>query len=329
MSSHEHPNQLRHQISIQGDAIRQLIASDLSAQSEQIAAAKRILLVGTGTSFHAAQLGALMFQSAGIDAQAVASVMMAQAPPPARDGDLVVVISHTGETAYALAVRRALIDSGRRFISVAGPRAGWEEAIVTPVVETSETYTVSYTGALTVLALLAASAGAPGLGSAALAQTADRVDAIVADPSAQNPLTPPARAMVIVGPGVWSISAREGALKTREAAHLLCEGYDSENLLHGHAVPYGAGDTLVALQPGDDPDGLTAKLMNAAATAGMDVVEFTEDVIPGSVLLAQIPMTVRLQTVAASLAEQRGEDPDHAITGGWGETELWVAGAPE
>jgi glutamine---fructose-6-phosphate transaminase (isomerizing) len=329
MSPQDHANQLRHQISIQGDTIRQVAALDLSADAAKLAAAKRVLLVGTGTSLHAAQLGALMFQSAGLDAQAIASVTMAQTPPPARDGDLAIVISHTGETAYALSVRKALRDSGRPLISITGPKAAWDEAIVTPVVETSETYTVSYTAALAVLALLATAAGATGLGAAELNKTAERVDAIVADGAAQNPLTPPARAMVIVGPGPWAITANEGALKIREAAHVLCEGYDSENLLHGHAVPYGPEDTLVALQPGDDPDGLTAKLIDAGASVRMGVHTFVEEPVPASVLLAQIPMTVRLQIVAASLAEQRGEDPDHAITGAWNDSELWVAGAPK
>jgi glutamine---fructose-6-phosphate transaminase (isomerizing) len=329
MSTQDHANQLRHQISIQGETIRKITGLELSPHAAKLAAAKRVLLVGTGTSLHAAQLGALMFQSAGLDAQAIASVTMAQTPPPARDGDLAIVISHTGETAYARSVRKAMLDSGRPFISITGPKAAWDEAIVTPVVETSETYTVSYTAALAVLALLASAAGAPGLGAAELTKTAERVDAIVADTAAQNPFTPPARAMVIVAPGPWAITAHEGALKIREAAHVLCEGYDSENLLHGHAVPYGAGDTLLALQPGADPDGLTAMLTDAGASSAMEVHTFAEDSSSGSVLLAQIPMTVRLQILAASLAEQRGEDPDHAITGAWNDTELWVAGAPE
>jgi hypothetical protein len=48
----------------------------------------------------------------------------------------------------------------------------------------------------------------------------------------------------------------------------------------------------------------------------------------GTVYLAQIPMTVRLQLLAAQLSEAKGTDPDRAITGGWAEARLWSAGAP-
>src|SRR3712207_7174955 len=35
----------------------------------------------------------------------------------------------------------------------------------------------------------------------------------------------------------WQVTAREGALKLREAARRLAEGFDAEYLLHGSAVP--------------------------------------------------------------------------------------------
>jgi glutamine---fructose-6-phosphate transaminase (isomerizing) len=46
------------------------------------------------------------------------------------------------------------------------------------------------------------------------------------------------------------------------------------------------------------------------------------------VFLAQIPVTVRLQLLAAQLTEAKGTDPDRAITGAWAEPQLWNAGAP-
>ena len=52
---------------------------------------------------------------------------------------------------------------------------------------------------------------------------------------------------MITGAGPAAITAREGALKVREAARVLAEGYDVEYLLHGSAVPLGRRDHLVAL----------------------------------------------------------------------------------
>lgn len=107
MTTNRDSSQLRSMISLQAEAIRQVAGFDLDEHRESLGSARRVLLTGTGTSLHAAQLGALMFQSAGIDAWALPSVTMAQTPPPPRGGDLLIVISHTGETAYALAARAA------------------------------------------------------------------------------------------------------------------------------------------------------------------------------------------------------------------------------
>ncbi|MBA3691016.1 MAG: hypothetical protein H0W82_06355, partial [Actinobacteria bacterium] len=45
-------------------------------------------------------------------------------------------------------------------------------------------------------------------------------------------------------------------------------------------------------------------------------------------LLAQIPLTVRLQLLALRIAEERGQDPDVVITGPWADAGLWAIGAP-
>jgi glutamine---fructose-6-phosphate transaminase (isomerizing) len=49
---------------------------------------------------------------------------------------------------------------------------------------------------------------------------------------------------------------------------------------------------------------------------------------PASPVLAQLPLTVRLQLLAAEFAGQRQTDPDVAITGSWADGALWEAGAP-
>ena len=46
-------------------------------------------------------------------------------------------------------------------------------------------------------------------------------------------------------------------------------------------------------------------------------------------LLAQIPLTVRLQLLALRSALERGQDPDTVITGNWAEPGLWRIGRPD
>ncbi|XVU29716.1 SIS domain-containing protein [Actinoplanes sp. CA-054009] len=300
-------------IAAQPDVISALAAEPVTA-ADRLADARRIWLVGTGTSLHAAELGAAALETAGRDARAIAANRFT-APRP---GDAAVVITHTGQTAHARRARQLALDAGLPLVSITGPDVDWPEAVRTPVAEKSETYTVSYTAALTVLAGVAHRLGAPGLDPSKIQDTADAVRRVIADPAVDT-IPIPARAMAIVGPGDWSVTAREGALKIREAARLLCEGFDPDRLLHGAAVPYGSADTLLALAPSDE---LTAGLAHAARVSGLGVFVLPA---PGDGLLAQIPMTVRLQLLALRFARQRAQNADIAITGAWSDHTLWEA----
>jgi glucosamine--fructose-6-phosphate aminotransferase (isomerizing) len=307
-------------IRAQPAALEAVAALDLTAARRTLQGARRIWLAGTGTSAHAAELGATALQEQGFDARwetAAAFARRASSLPP---GDAAILITHTAQTAYALRSRTALLAAGTPLISITGPRIGWPEAVATPVTELSETYTVSYTTALAVLARLAA----PGID---LGATVRRVRQVIAEAGLEA-LAAPQRAMAIVGAGDWAVTAREGALKIREAARILCEGFDAERLLHGAAVPYTARDTLIVLQPDADPDGLTAALGEAARAEGVRVVTLAGEPPAASSLLAQIPMTVRLQLLAARFAEERAQDPDVAIVGAWARPGLWELGAP-
>ena len=57
-------------IGSQADALERMGGLDLAGPAEVLAQAGRILLVGTGTSLHAAELGAMMLTQAGRDAYA-------------------------------------------------------------------------------------------------------------------------------------------------------------------------------------------------------------------------------------------------------------------
>jgi glucosamine--fructose-6-phosphate aminotransferase (isomerizing) len=319
-------NALETMIARQGEALRAVAALDLETALETLRGPGRVLLVGTGTSFHAAELGAAVIRAGGTQARAVEAAQLRF--EELSGGEAVIVITHTGETAYALLARERALAGGVALVSITGPAVDWPEAIVTPVKEEAETYTVSYTAALAVLCRLAAELG--GHRSAdAIRGVADRVDAVIAEPAIdQVPM--PARALALVGSGPGSVTAREGALKLREGARMLCEGFDAERLLHGFAVPYGAADGLVLVDPDSDPDGLAAALGVAAEREGIAVSSIAGEGgerAPGDVL-AQIPLTVRLQCLAARFARLRGTDPDVAISGAWAEPSLWTIGGP-
>jgi glucosamine--fructose-6-phosphate aminotransferase (isomerizing) len=322
------PTALLRMIGQQGDALDRMAGLDVTRPAGILAAAGRIVLVGTGTSLHAAELGAMMLDAAGRDARWYPAATWARWSTGPRPGDALLVLSHTGETAYAARARADALAAGVPVVSVTGVGRGWPEAIETVAPDESHTYTVSYTATLAVLARLAHELGAADGSPGEVAQAAAAVRRACADPGTED-VAVPARSLAIAGCGPWGITAREGALKIREGARMLAEGFDTDRLLHGGAVPLTAADGLVLLEPAADPDGLSAALGSAAEAEGVPVSVLAAadgDRLPP--LLAQIPMTVRLQLLAERLARLRRQNPDVAIVGAWDEPALWQMGAP-
>lgn len=317
--------ELEHAIRAQPNELRRLAGLDLPPHARRLAAGERVWLVGTGTSLHAAELGAAMLARAGLDARPCSSMDFARRAP-LRAADAVLVLTHTGETAHARAARRRALDAGAETVSLTAAGVGWPEAIETGERERSHTYTRSYTAALAVLALIAGELGAAGLGPQALVATADAVEAVLDDSGADG-MPEPARLLVLTGSGPGSVTAREAALKLREAARLTAEGYDAEFLLHGSAVPLGGDDALIVLGGGRDDEGFLPRLANAARAEGVPVCEVDQPA-PADELLAQIPLTVRFQLLALRRAQAGGHDPDRVITGAWDDEALWATGAP-
>jgi glutamine---fructose-6-phosphate transaminase (isomerizing) len=318
--------ELERAIRDQPDELRRLAQLELPPQVQRLSGGERVWLVGTGTSLHAAELGAAMFARAGVDARFASSMEFARWAP-LRAGDAVVVLTHTGETAYAQASRRRALEAGAETVSITAEGVGWPEAIETGAKEGSHTYTRSYTSALAVLALMAGELGAEGLGPAAVVAAADATEAVIADDGVDG-LPEPARLLVLTGSGPGAVTAREGALKLREAARLAAEGYDAEFLLHGSAVPLGRDDALIVLGSGRDGDDFLGQLANAARGEGLSVCEL-DQAQPADDLMAQIPLTARLQLLALRRAEAGGHNPDEVIIGHWGDDRLWATGTPD
>jgi len=309
----------------QSAELERLARLDLSEVADRLRGCRRVVLVGTGTSQHAAELGAVMLYDAGLDALASPSATFARGQVPLRDGDGVIVISHTSETAYARRSRARALEAGVPLVSVTGRVGSWPEAVETVDREESETYTVSYTATLAVLTLLAGELGSPSYNREALAALQPAVDQALHD-DAHEAVPMPARAVVLVGAGPWGVTAREGGLKLREAARMLAEGFDAEYFLHGSAVPLTSADGLVLLQPAADPDGLVAALGQAAQAEGIPVTPLSVETGSLPPVLAQIPLTVVLQRLAERWAGIRGQNPDVAIVGAWADQRLWELG---
>jgi glucosamine--fructose-6-phosphate aminotransferase (isomerizing) len=322
---------LESQILSQPDELSRLLTSEtvreqVHAAAEGLLRARRIWLVGTGTSHHAAMLGAGMLQDAGRSASAVSSMRFVVWAPIVGPDDAIVVITHTGETAYALAARALATTAGLDVITITKRGAPFPHSVETAAAETSETYTVSYTTTLLALAMIAMEMGADSITDDMLALVPGAVRNAI-DTSGVDQIPAPEQVLVIAGGGPAAVTAHEGALKVREAARLLAEGYDVEYLLHGSAVPLNPRDRLLALTT-PDSDGFVEAVASAASAEGI-AVDLLGEEAPLPLLLAQIPLTVRLQVLALRLALEHGQDPDTVIVDNWADERLWRIGRPD
>jgi glucosamine--fructose-6-phosphate aminotransferase (isomerizing) len=303
-------------------------AGDLHTQVEGLKQARRIWLVGTGTSFHAAELGAMMFHDAGRAATPVSSLNFVNHAPPVSPEDGIVLISHNAgaETAFASSAYTLATEAGLRVIAITRQASGLPHSLETVPKERSQTYSVSYTAALMLLARLAAEIGAEHLTLEALQRIPDAVQQAIDRPDIDG-IPVPQRLLLLFGEGPAAVTAREGALKLREGSRFPAEGYEVEYLLHGSAVPLTSADHLIALGP-PDTNGLVDAVAGAARAEGIGVSRLAEAPSDMPPILAQFPLTARVQLLALRFAQERHQDPDHVITGAWADDALWAIGGP-
>lgn len=241
----------------------------------------RILFTGCGTSFHAAQTG-------GAAEQALELVL-----DPAREADLLVVVSHEAETPLTLEAARAF--AGPTWLVTGNPKGPIAEicdevVVATPAVEESWCHTASYTCAVAALGALR------GEDVSGLPQ---RVEAVLA--RSPLPVSDHPRWLVAGAGRDWP-TAQEAALKLREGVFVAAEAHHLEQLLHGHLAAVDETVRCFVLEG----DGRAAERARQAVAAlrelGCDAtlvptVHPVVDIVP-------------FQLLTVDLADARGVDPD-------------------
>ena len=239
----------------------------------------RVVHTGCGTSFHAGQTG-------GDAVQALEAVL---APP---DADLLVVVSHEGDTPLTLEAARAF--HGRRWLVTGKPDSPLGElcdevVVATPAVEESWCHTASYTCAVAALRAL------HGEDVSGLA------DAVAVALELREPVSDHERWLVAGSGGDWP-TAQEAVLKLREGAFVAAEAHHTEQLLHGYLAAVDERVRCFVLEgrgrAAERADGAVAALREL----GCDVT-----LVPSVHPVVDI---VRFQQLTVDLAEARGIDPD-------------------
>lgn len=314
-------------IHAQPGEMRRLLAD--GAATERAAAAlgraRRIHLIGIGTSYHAALAAAWLFRAAGRDARAVHSFEFAAYAEPVNIVDAYVVISHRGTKTYSERAAQQIAAAGAPLVvltALGAPAPAGALHVETVPAERSSTYTVSYTGALVVLAQIAAALGAAGL-DAALHGLPDVVEAALAREDGVRGFAaslPATTRLAFIGGGPNAATASEAALKVKEAAYMTTEGMGVEQFLHGPLVALGEGDTLVAITAPGPAAERVAATAGIARDVGVRTVFAGIDPAGGALhlpglerlpeVLTPIAAVVPLQLLACFLAAERGANPD-------------------
>ena len=239
----------------------------------------RIVHTGCGTSFHAAQTG-------GEAVQALEAVL---APP---DADVMVVVSHEGDTPLTVEAARAF--RGRRWLVTGKADSPLGElcdevVVATPAIEESWCHTASYTCAVAALAALHGDdvSGLPEAVAGALEH--------------REPVSDHDRWLVAGAGRDWP-TAQEAVLKLREGAFVAAEAHHTEQLLHGYLAAIDETVRCFVLEG----EGRAADRAHGAAAA-LEVLGCDVTLVPTTHPIVDI---VRFQQLTVDLAEDLGVDPD-------------------
>ena len=322
---------LEQQIRSQPAEIERMLSSSTVREQVHLATeglhrARRLWVVGTGTSLHAAELGAALLMEAGRAATVVPAMSFVTQAPVIGPKDGVIVITHTGETSYALAARALAFTGGLDTVTITKQGTDFPRAIETVPAETSETYTVSYTTALVALALIAQELGATTLSDEALAAVPDAVRAAIDDSGVDA--DPPARAAARAhgrrpqfGDGArgrpqdpGGRSSARGGLRRRSPAARLGGAARS---------PRSSRDADPARRDprGRSRHGGRGRRSRSHRAAGTFVA--ARRCSPRS------RSRCDSRCSPCALAVERRHDPDRVIVGAWADEGLWRIGAPE
>jgi glutamine---fructose-6-phosphate transaminase (isomerizing) len=241
----------------------------------------RVVFTGCGTSFHAAQTGG----------RAVQALEAAIAPPEA---DLMVCVSHSGETPMTLEAAEAFF--GPKWLVTGAPDSPLADladvvVVAAPEVEQSWCHTASYTCAVAAIAALRGEdvAWLPGAVEAALT---------LSEPVPSQPK------ILVAGAGPDWPTAQEAVLKLREGAWVSAGAHHTEQLLHGHLAAVDEGVRAYVLE--GEGEGRGAERARDAVAA-LEVLGCETTLVPTEHPAVDI---VRFQLLTLAIADARGIDPD-------------------
>src|SRR5258708_14290640 len=313
--AHEPGSYLKATLRSQPGELARLLADDSAARAAtRLRDCSRILLAGTGTSFHGALAGQFIVRSAGFEAWAIRAFELANYPPALRKDDGLILLSHRGSKRFSRDSLESFARESERWIAITGEGSPLEgEGVVRTVEqEKSPVHTASHTSAMLRIAQIAAALGRPSWQNRLVdiprmvQEAVDKGNRVAADVDRAEfrPVTH------FVGGGPARATAYEGALKLREASHLVSgEGHDVEGILHGPLISIQAANVVVLVEHPGPSYGRMLELQSALLEIGATVISYGPDSDLDEVL-APIVNVVPLQWLAYHVSRKLGAAAD-------------------
>ncbi len=340
---HEQPraleDTLRGRVSME-DAL--LEPGEMGINVEDARAVKRVVFLACGTSYHAALHGRYLLEAlARVPAVAELASEFRYRDPVVGEGDLVVAVSQSGETADTLAAAKEAKERGARILAVVNVQGS---AIARMAHGTLYTHagpeigvasTKCFTAQLAALTMLAVH-----LGRSRGALSAEKAHALLSEfvqiPHKMRTALEGAkhvesvarsilhtRDALFLGRGLSSAIALEGALKLKEISYVHAEGYAGGEMKHGPLALVDRDMPVVCLLPSDST--LEKMLSNVQEVRARDgnVIAIVDDERVGKDLAThtiKVPATIEaltplltilpLQLLSYYVADLRGTDVD-------------------
>ncbi|MHB8576751.1 MAG: glutamine--fructose-6-phosphate transaminase (isomerizing) [Dehalococcoidia bacterium] len=335
---------LRQHADLEAAALRMDAITLTRAQIDRI---KRVVLVGMGTSMHAAMVGRAYFERiAGLPAEVDNASEFRYRRPVIGPDTLVISVAQSGETVDTLA---AMEEAGRHHALLATV-CNVEGAQTTRVAdatvltrcgpEIGVASTKTFTAAMSALYLLAT-----WIGYRQYRVSSSRVHDLIEDvkripnllarvlDAAHGEAKPyealarkygAARDVLFLGRGMQYPLAMEGALKLKEISYIHAEGYPAGEMKHGPIALIDRELPVVVLAPRDSLyDKMVSNIQQIQARQGRTIAIATEgdariaalaeDIIwtpPAPELLLPLVTAIPVQLLAYEIATLRGNDVD-------------------
>ncbi|MDP4624896.1 MAG: glutamine--fructose-6-phosphate transaminase (isomerizing) [Akkermansiaceae bacterium] len=318
------------------------VLAGMATSQRELAELSRVVMVGCGTSLHAAMVGEYAFEDiADINAEVQQAAEFRYRNPIMGSRDFVVAISQSGETADTLAAVREAQQKGAfvmSLVNVVGSTIARETGrgvYLHAGPEISVASTKAFTCQVSVLLMMALKLGRGRRFSREeglkLAQEIHAIPELVSRVIEKNDMIAEIAAKYLdnehaffIGRGPMYPVALEGALKLKEISYIHAEGYHAAELKHGPIALLQPGTPVIAVaceEPAKDKTlgnveecrARGARILGIVTEGDAEAAEVMDDVISiprAHPLVATIPAVVALQLFSYHVARLRGCEID-------------------